>query len=81
MVVRLYKAAVVAERFHMLPTQVLTVMDEDPSEADLLAAIMLNYAAAKRDFDSPRGAKNSPWKDTPLWDSVSTTSFKLASEE
>lgn len=79
--VRLYQAAVVAERFQLLPSQALKVMDDDPEDLDFTAALLLNYAAAKRDFDSPRGTKNSPWKDSPLWDRVVQTSHHLALEE
>ena len=79
--VALYNAAIVAERFHISPTAALKSLDEDPLQLDLQAVILLNYAAAKRDFDTPKGAKHSPWKDTSLWDRVVQTSHKLASEE
>ena len=80
--VSLYSAAIVAERFHISPTEALNLLDDDPAQKDLLAVVLLNYAAAKRDFDSPRGrAKDSPWKDSPLWEKVLSNSFNLATEE
>lgn len=91
--VRLYQATIVAERFHLLPSQVLAngdgeldflgqALESDPHQLDLLAVTLLNYASAKRDFDDPKGgAKHSQWKDTPLWDLVSATSFELAAQE
>lgn len=81
-VVSLYNAAIVAERFHISPTEALQRLDDDPLQVDLQAVLLLNYAAAKRDFDSPKGsAKNSPWRDSSLWERVVQTSHKLAREE
>jgi hypothetical protein len=81
-VVSLYYAAMVAERFHISPTEALRLLDDDPAQKDLMAVVLLNYAAAKRDFDNPKGsAKDSPWKDTPLWERVVHNSFNLATEE
>ncbi len=79
--VRLYHAALIAERFHISPIQALDDLEHDPHELGLLALTLLNYSAAKADFDSPKGAKNSRWKDSPLWDRVIQTSTRLATEE
>lgn len=80
--VALYNAALVAERFHISPTEALKRLEDDPLQTDLQAVLLLNYAAAKRDFDNPKGsAKHSPWKDTSLWERVVQTSHQLASEE
>ena len=79
--VRLYHAAMIAERFHISPTQALDDLENDPHELGLLALTLLNYGAAKADFDNPKGAKNSPWKDSPVWDRVIRTSHRIATEE
>ena len=78
--VRLYHAAMIAERFHISPIQALDDLEHDPHELGLLALTLLNYSAAKADFDRPKGASNSPWKASPLWDRVTRTSHKLAEE-
>ena len=79
--VRLYHAAMIAERFHISPIQALDDLEHDPHELGLLALTLLNYRAAKADFDNPKGSKNSRWKDSPLWDRVIQTSHRLATEE
>lgn len=49
---RLWLVAVVAERFHVLPSVAARDLDEDPEHLSLLCMQLLRYAEAKNAFEA-----------------------------
>ena len=73
--------AVIAESFHVLPSEVARDLDEDPEQLSLLCIPLLKYAEAKRAFDAAKDPKDlEPWRTSVMMALVKRNAASLSDD-
>lgn len=75
----MWTVAVVAERFHVLPTQVIEDLMNDPDQTAVLCMAMLGYAEQHATFRATKDKTTLPESETMSL--VSETVFRLRHEK
>lgn len=74
--------AIVAERFHLNPSNVAEELLDDPTDIAETCALLLAYNDAKRAFENAKSAKDlARWDGNPIMESVMENDLALATED
>lgn len=70
--------AVLANTYHVLPSQVARDLDRDPERSAIECAAMLRYADAHRAFRDTKSPDDlKPWRGSPMMEQVERNTFDL----
>lgn len=73
--------AILADTFHVLPSQVARDLDRDPERSAIECAAMLRYAEAWRAFKHSKGPEDlKPWRDSKMMEQVERNTFDIHQE-